>query len=109
MTASENDNSDLYWAIRGGGGNFGVITEFVFQLYPQRKTVFAGMVIYTPDSLEKIIEVTKCWWPNAGQDEAMCQIATVDPDGCVSCFAYSLNLVRHTYAPAAYYSFAAVL
>jgi hypothetical protein len=85
LTANEKENPDLFWAIRGGGGNFGVVMEFVFQLYPQRKTVFAGMVIYAPDSLQKIVEVTKAWWPKAGENEAMCQIASVDPEGRVSC------------------------
>ncbi|RXW25847.1 hypothetical protein EST38_g63 [Candolleomyces aberdarensis] len=81
LTANEKENSDLFWAIRGGGGNFGVVTEFVFQLHPQRKTVFAGMVIYAPDSVKKIVELTKTWWPKAGENEAMCQIASVDPEG----------------------------
>ncbi|KAJ2912202.1 hypothetical protein MD484_g8212, partial [Candolleomyces efflorescens] len=81
LTANEQENSDLFWGIRGGGGNFGVVMEFVFQLYPQRKTVFAGMVVYAPDSLQKIVEVTKAWWPKAGENEAMCQVATLDPEG----------------------------
>ena len=34
IRASENDNADLFWAIRGGGGNFGVVTQFEFQLFP---------------------------------------------------------------------------
>lgn len=80
MTANDKENDDLFWAVRGGGGNFGVVTEFVFELYPQRKTVFAGMIVYAPDSLEKIVEVTKRWWPSAGENEAMCQVATVDPE-----------------------------
>ncbi|KAF6762816.1 FAD binding domain-containing protein [Ephemerocybe angulata] len=81
LTASSKENEDLFFAIRGGGGNFGVITEFVYQLHPQRSTVFAGPVIYAPDSLKKIIEITNRWWPNAGENEAMCQVATVDPEG----------------------------
>ena len=34
VTASKDDNSDLFWAVRGGGGNFGVVTSFDFELYP---------------------------------------------------------------------------
>lgn len=83
LTANDKENQDLFWAVRGGGGNFGVITEFVFQLYPQRKTVCGGPVIYAPQSLERIMEVTKRWWPNAGENEAMCQVATLDPEGRV--------------------------
>ena len=80
LTANDKENEDLFWAIRGGGGNFGVITEFIFELYPQRKTVFAGPIVYAPHSLKEIIDVTQRWWPNAGENEAMCQVATVDPE-----------------------------
>ncbi|KAJ3507216.1 hypothetical protein NLJ89_g6437 [Agrocybe chaxingu] len=42
LTINESENPDLYFAIRGGGGNFGIVTEFVFRVYPQRKTVYTG-------------------------------------------------------------------
>jgi FAD/FMN-containing dehydrogenase len=55
VTASAEFNPDLFWAIRGGGGNFGVITDFVFRLNPV-DTVYAGPMIYP---LEKAAEVMK--------------------------------------------------
>jgi FAD/FMN-containing dehydrogenase len=47
--ASEQENADLFWAVRGGGGNFGVITEFEFQLYPLGPEVMFCAPIYALD------------------------------------------------------------
>ncbi|GAB4322279.1 MAG: FAD-binding oxidoreductase [Candidatus Zixiibacteriota bacterium] len=46
ITASENDHADLFWAIRGGGGNFGVVSSFEFTLHPVGPDVLAGLVVY---------------------------------------------------------------
>src|SRR4030095_11595430 len=45
VTANEERNQDLYWAVRGGGGNFGVVTSFTFLLHPVH-TVFAGPMFW---------------------------------------------------------------
>ena len=46
VRASENENPDLFWAIRGGGGNFGVVTQFEFMLHPVGPEVFAGLLVF---------------------------------------------------------------
>ncbi|MEE8368018.1 MAG: FAD-binding oxidoreductase [Thermoanaerobaculia bacterium] len=45
LTASADDNPDLFWAIRGGGGNFGVVTRFEFRLHPVGE-LYAGLILY---------------------------------------------------------------
>jgi FAD/FMN-containing dehydrogenase len=49
LRASGEENPDLFWAVRGGGGNFGVVTEFEFDLHPLGPNVLAGMVLHPLD------------------------------------------------------------
>lgn len=49
LHASESDNPDLFWAIRGGGGNFGVVTEFEFRLHPVGPMLQLGVFLFRPD------------------------------------------------------------
>jgi FAD/FMN-containing dehydrogenase len=57
VTASANDHADLFWAVRGGGGNFGVVTSFLFQLH-SISTVYGGPMLWP---LEQAAEVMRFW------------------------------------------------
>ncbi len=55
VTASPDENSDLFWAIRGGGGNFGVVTSFLFRAHPVH-TVCAGPMLWELDQAAEIMK-----------------------------------------------------
>lgn len=56
LTASESENSDLFWAIRGAGQNFGVVVEFTFQAHKRPGDVFAGSLVFTAEKMATILE-----------------------------------------------------
>ena len=58
VTASEHEHPDLFWALRGGGGNFGVVTSMEFRLHPAGPLVFAGPVFYPGAAA---VEVLRGW------------------------------------------------
>jgi FAD/FMN-containing dehydrogenase len=52
--ASEREHADLFWAIRGGGGNFGVVTEFTFRLHQVGPEILAGLIVHPFADLEAV-------------------------------------------------------
>jgi hypothetical protein len=67
MDASEDEHKDLFWAIRGAGQAFGVVTELVFKAHEFRNDVFAGFLYFSVDKLPKIVEFAN--WFDEKQDE----------------------------------------
>ena len=55
LHAAETDNPDLFWGIRGGGGNFGIVTNFEFQLHPVGPEVLSGVVVFTFDEAQTVL------------------------------------------------------
>jgi FAD/FMN-containing dehydrogenase len=67
VTADENTNEDLYWAIRGGGGNFGVVTQLTLRLHPV-ETVVAGPMFWPIERTEEILSWYRDFIRNAPED-----------------------------------------
>ena len=55
LRCDENNNADLFWATRGGGGNFGIVTSFEFKLHPVGPEVMAGPVVFPFDQASSIL------------------------------------------------------
>jgi FAD/FMN-containing dehydrogenase len=55
LTASEDENPDLFWGIRGGGGNFGVVTSFEYRLHPVGPIVLAGPIFHPLEDAREVL------------------------------------------------------
>jgi len=66
--ASETDNEDLFWAIRGGGGNFGVVTSFEFQLHPLGPIVMFCSPMYAATQAKEVLRVWRDFMAVAPDD-----------------------------------------
>ena len=64
VTASDTENPDLFWALRGGGGNFGVVTSFKFRAHPA-KMVFAGPIFWDAADAMTVIKTYRDFLPTA--------------------------------------------
>ena len=84
LTASATENADLFWGIRGAGVNFGVVTEFVLRLHPQRRTVFAGIVVYPAPAIDSVVSTAADFLKEGlSEKEAISCGQTTDPAGNV--------------------------
>lgn len=56
LNASADENSDLFWAVRGGGGNFGIVTLFEFKLHDFDPNLFAGIIVFSLDEADSVLK-----------------------------------------------------
>ena len=67
VKASKDEKADLFWALRGGGGNFGVVTSFLFQAHPV-DTVFGGPIAWPQDQARQIMRAYRDFMPSAPEE-----------------------------------------
>ena len=63
--ASETENADLLWGLRGGGGNFGIVTQFELELHPVGPMVYAGPIFYAADADRDLLHAFRDWSADA--------------------------------------------
>jgi FAD/FMN-containing dehydrogenase len=81
VRASDQEHPDLFWGIRGGGGNFGVVTEFEFRLHPLGPIVLAGLTMFP---FSRAPEILRTWrdWADAAPDQVStaCAVIVAPPE-----------------------------
>jgi FAD/FMN-containing dehydrogenase len=68
VTASAFQNEDLFWALRGGGGNFGVVTEFTYTLHEVGPMVYGGMLLYPRSLARDVVRHYRDWIESAPRE-----------------------------------------
>jgi FAD/FMN-containing dehydrogenase len=79
--ASPDEHDDLYWGVRGGGGNFGVVTSFEFQLHPMQREVLGGDIAFPFARARDVLEVFAEYGAQAPDDLAMDPFVVLPPGG----------------------------
>ncbi len=81
LTASEDENDDLFWGLKGGGGNFGIATSFEFNVYPVGPILFGGMMLYPLDEAQTILRRFVDLMADAADELGALAGFTTTPDG----------------------------
>jgi len=81
LQASKDQEADLFWAIRGGGGNFGVVTSFEYQLHPVGPAVTAGPIVHPMDSARALLAFYRDRTKGLPDEHTLFATLTHAPDG----------------------------
>jgi FAD/FMN-containing dehydrogenase len=71
LRANAHENADLYWGVRGGGGNFGVVTAFEFALHPMQRQVIGGRIVFPPSQAKSVLAFYADYEAEAPDDLAL--------------------------------------
>src|SRR5262249_49103137 len=80
VTASADSNADLFWGLRGGGGNFGIVTSFVFRAHPV-KTVLSGLLLYPRADAREVLHYYRELMKTAPEELTAYAALLSTPDG----------------------------
>jgi FAD/FMN-containing dehydrogenase len=80
LTASQTSHADLFWGLRGGGGNFGIVTSFEFQLHPVG-AVLAGKVVYPMSRAREVLRFYREYTSSAPDELTAYASLMTTPDG----------------------------
>ena len=78
---SDEQETDLFWAIRGGGGNFGVVTEFEYALHPFKRSVYSGSLVWPIAAAKDILEFYGEWYKGLSDEMYVGPTMATLPDG----------------------------
>jgi FAD/FMN-containing dehydrogenase len=81
LTASAEEHADLFWGLRGGGGNFGVVTSFTYRLHPVGPTLVAGPVFYPLAAARDVLRFYRDFAATAPDALTCCMGLLTSPDG----------------------------
>ena len=80
VRASESENAELLWGLRGGGGNFGVVTQFELNLHPLGPMIYAGPIFYPAEASGDLLRAFRDWAADAPDEiTALVNLTTAPP------------------------------
>lgn len=85
VTACETENEDLFWAIRGGGGNFGIVTSFEYQLHPVGPMIVGGMLLYPIEQAREALRFYQDYSMNTPDEMSVIAAILTLPEGVKAC------------------------
>jgi len=80
-TINDEQDPDLFWAIRGGGGNFGVVTQFEYELFPFDRNVLSGNIVWPVAQARDVLEFYGGWYQDLSDELYVGPMIATMPDG----------------------------